>query len=97
MSSSFAASLRRLAEDAAEAKRVEIEKAKLAEKAARAEALRIQRQEEARVRKADRMALIQAEKEKRDRDAAAEWQRRQAEAARQAGLRRVEADIFPSD
>lgn len=34
MSSSFAASLRKLAEEAAEAKRLEIEKAKLAEKAA---------------------------------------------------------------
>ena len=63
MSSSFAASLRRLAEDAAEAKRVEMEKAKLAEKASRAEALRIQRLEEARVREAGRLALLQAEKD----------------------------------
>ena len=92
MSSSFAASLRRLAEEAAEAKRLEMEKAKMAEKAARAEALRIQRLEEARVREAARLALIQAEKESREREAEAEWQRRQAEAARQAEQRRIEAE-----
>lgn len=92
MSSSFAASLRRLAEEAAEAKRFEMEKAKLAEKAARAEVLRIQRLEEARVREAARLALIQAEKEKRERAAEAESQRRQAEAARQAERRRIEAE-----
>jgi hypothetical protein len=92
MSSSFASSLRKLAEEAAEARRVVLEKGKLAEKTARAEALRIQRLEEARAREAARLALLQAEKEKRELDAEAERQRRQAEATKQAEQRRIEAD-----
>jgi hypothetical protein len=92
MSSSFVASLRKLAEDAAEAKRREQERAKLAERAARTEALRIKRKEEARVRAEARLALRKAEKEKRERAGEAERQRRQVEAIDRAELRRIEAE-----
>lgn len=55
MPSSFAVDLRRLADEAATSKRLELKKAKEAERAARAEALRIQRLEKARARQEDRV------------------------------------------
>lgn len=92
MTGSFAASLKKLADEAAKTKRLAEEKAKRAEMLARAKASRLQRQEKDRARRLVLKEKLQAEKEHREKAAEEKRLHRQLAAAKQSKLKRIQAE-----